>query len=43
MVHECLPSTSSLIEPNDGRRRLLDLDPLGEEQADECDEEVRDS
>lgn len=24
-----IPSTSSLMEPNDGRRRLLDLDPSG--------------
>lgn len=24
-----IPSTSSLMEPNEGRRRLLDLDPSG--------------
>lgn len=27
-----LPSTSSLIEPNESRRRLLERDPSGEEQ-----------
>jgi hypothetical protein len=33
-----IPSTSSLMEPKDGRRRLLDLDPSGVSQQDEGDE-----
>lgn len=33
-----IPSTSSLIEPKDGRRRLLDLDPSGVSQGDDSRE-----
>jgi hypothetical protein len=30
-----VPSISSLMEPTDGRRRLLDRDPSGEEHSEE--------